>query len=613
MTIEENQCSSGLVVSKDLYVGYGNEIWNTIMIIFSIIGILINSIFTFNYSRQIHSTIKKKSGKDVSDIEVILCTVACIETLISICWLLNNLLMNNTQNMFDHCLACTIIAHVEIFLYLFDWMFLSFSLYQMKKFLEKPVEEKESWKKIIKYIIVCVIISLCSLIFSIEANIGGVSPLLTCFINIQILETYFQYGFFWVFFSFPLLCILSGFILVINIRCSKEYKDKSKREYFSKYAYFVTIYMIYSIILIATYITNWILIKGKGLDKEKSQGYRIPILIITLLSCSSPLVVGLVRILSTGLLKRMCRKKGITEIEEELVKKNEDQSPMVNAKNNIFQQLAMKYFAVLSYTLGNSNNKSKNTEEEEEEEKKKQDTNKFIKRTASIDYTFTIKELLKDNVFEIDNEEREELEQSNINIEIIEFNSYEFKKIRELEGLNQDELLKIFKPQKGIDHLINNKNETLYINSINKLLMLKEIKKDSFYRFQRNIFPGLDEYLSENPDSIICRIFGLYKISIDPENEEQYMALMYNINESLDNQNLKGLNNYVREMKINENELKDNIVTDNNQKDKGKSKIFKINLKVEEKERLFKIIEKDKEFLNSKNFDSKFLLFERYI
>ena len=108
--------------------------------------------------------------------------------------------------------------------------------------------------------------------------------------------------------------------------------------------------------------------------------------------------------------------------------------------------------------------------------------------------------------------------------------------------------------------------------------------------------------MSKNPDSIICRIFGLYKINIDPKKEEVYMALMYNINESLEN--LDYINNYVREMKINENELRENIVTDNNEKDKEKNKIFQINLKEDKKERLIKIIERDTKFL--KEVDSQF-------
>jgi len=136
-----------------------------------------------------------------------------------------------------------------------------------------------------------------------------------------------------------------------------------------------------------------------------------------------------------------------------------------------------KYFAALSYSLGKSKNKEKDDEEEKER------SNSYCKGD-SIVYCFTNNELLKDNELQIDQEEIYKLKESNINIEIIEYNANEFKKLRELEGLNEDELLNMFRPKKGIDHLIHKKNETFYINSINKLLILKEIKKESLSFFQ---------------------------------------------------------------------------------------------------------------------------------
>ena len=88
----------------------------------------------------------------------------------------------------------------------------------------------------------------------------------------------------------------------------------------------------------------------------------------------------------------------------------------------------------------------------------------------------------------------DKLKESNLDIEIIEYNANEFKKLRELEGLNEDKLLEMFQPKKGIDKLIHKKNDTFYINSINKLLMLREIKKDSLLIFQINLLPNLYDY-----------------------------------------------------------------------------------------------------------------------
>ena len=61
MTLLKNQCSVGVIVEDETYVGYGNEGINIAMIVFSILGILINSVFAFNYSKQIHSAKKNKN------------------------------------------------------------------------------------------------------------------------------------------------------------------------------------------------------------------------------------------------------------------------------------------------------------------------------------------------------------------------------------------------------------------------------------------------------------------------------------------------------------------------------------------------------------------------
>ena len=93
------------------------------------------------------------------------------------------------------------------------------------------------------------------------------------------------------------------------------------------------------------------------------------------------------------------------------------------------------------------------------------------------------------------------------------------------------------------------------------------------------------------------------------------MALMYNINESLDSDNsdLLEINNNVKQMKINEDELRASI-GDNNQKIEGNNKIFKINLTKNDNDKLIEIIQRDIQYLKSKSIDKfRFLVFERSI
>jgi hypothetical protein len=257
------------------------------------------------------------------------------------------------------------------------------------------------------------------------------------------------------------------------------------------------------------------------------------------------------------------------------------------------------------------------------------------------DYKITKAEILKDLDLNI-NEDIKVLEEPNIDIEITEYNSSVFKKLRQLEGLDEDKILSMFQPKKGTIQLIKKIRDTIYINSTNKLLMLKPIKYDILKSFQKNILSDLYDYLVNHPKSILCRIFGLFKINID-KTEDVYIALMYNTSESLetvDNLSLLAPKNEVKQMKIHEAQLKKNIIIDS-KRDKldvrnltidvgknnfeeninlggsasdSKRKIFTLNLTEFENDKLIKIINQDVEFLRGKSlYGFSFLVFERNV
>ena len=623
-------------VDKDEYVGLAGKYFNLVLILISIFGILINSAFSIGYFRKIYS-IKNKNNSGISAVEKILCMIAFVETIISICWLLNNLFIQNQKKLEDHCTMCQGIAHIEIFFYLFDWMILSTSLYQIKIILLNPQKILESGRRVIKYIIVCLIISSLSLIFSITANIGGVSPMLTCFINIQALEDTYQHLFFWLFFCLPLFCFSFGGYQVYLIMNSIQYKnDKNNREFFMEYSYFVITYIIFSIMLIISYVINYINEKITG-----GAGYNAFVSIVTFLSCSNPLIVGIIRAYRTDFLKKLFKRNTnpIRDEEQNLIGENdkeEEGGRMFILEKKILEKLIIKYFTAVSYALGKS--KYSSTEGEEGQEIMKNDENNFV-QDEHDDYIITKAEILKDLDLAI-NEDIKILEESNIDIEITEYNSSVFKKLRKLEGLNEDAIISMFQPKRGTNQLIKRINETIYLNSTNKLLMLKQLKKENLLFYQRNILPDLYNYLVNHPNSLICRVFGLYRIRIDHQ-EDTYMALMYNINESLesvDNISFIKPKKEIRQMKISEAELKKHIVIDSKKNNldqrnmtidipKSKfdgninvggstsdstSKMFKINLTDYENEKLLKIINQDTQFLRGKNnFGFSFLIFER--
>ena len=216
----------------------------------------------------------------------------------------------------------------------------------------------------------------------------------------------------------------------------------------------------------------------------------------------------------------------------------------------MLENLIMKNYIAVSFALG----KSKYDEEEDEET-----------RYYKIDKN----EILKD--FDLlMNDDIKVLKETNFNIEVTEYNVNLFKKLRRLENLDEDKIIEMIQPKYGTNDLIQLNNDSLYICSTNKLLLLKQINKEKMINFQNNILPHLYDYFSNNPNSIICRVLGLYRIKIE-QNEEIYMALTYNICKTLEN-NEENSN----QMELSEIELKQHI------KSLNKSAEFTIDKKLTE-------------------------------
>ena len=613
--------------SDTQYVGYAGEAGNIVMIIISILGIIINSIFSFDYLKNIIS-IKNRNNDGISAVEKILCMIAMVETFISVFWLINNLKSKSLNGESDNC---EVIAYFEIILNIFDWLILSTSLYQIKIILLNPQKILESGRRVFKYIIACLIISLVGLVFSYYAEIGGLSPMLTCFIRLENLVDVKRTVLFFIFFTIPLFCFAFGGYQVYLIIKSPQYKnDINNRRFFMEYSYFVITYIISSILLILTYVIYYII---HNVDEtiKKNAFYKFFIALVTFLTCATPLIVGIIRYYRTGLFKRIvkcCKRKrnfSMQENGEELINikdENNDDFRMFNYEKKMIENLIVKYFTAVSFALGKSKYDDEEGEKKEEDDLKDEPRNYRINRD----------EILKDLDLSL-NDDIKVLTETNIDIEVTEYNVSIFKKLRRLENLDEDKIIEMIQPKNGTNDLIQQKNETMYINSPNKLLMLKKIKREKMLNFQRNILPHLYDYFSNNKNSLICRVFGLYRIKIEQQ-DEIYMALTYNIHESLGN---NANNTIVKQMKLTEMELRqrlksvtktaiftagenlmesidnrNDLTTDVNAINTKAS--FKVLLTETENDELENIMDKEKEFLKKIGINRyNYIIFERKI
>ena len=623
---ETNPCYVKINENDTEYVGLVGEVGNGFMIAISVLGILINSSFSISYFAKIFMA-KAKSKKGISIIRLTLSLVAFIETIISICWLINNSFIQNTKKLGDRCSNCKALAHFEVFFYIFDWMILSSSLYQIKRIIINPREYLVATKVFIYCLLFCLGISLFSLLFTFLGGIVGVSPMITCFINVRIIKhSVRKQVCFWFFFLLPIFSFSFAFYQVFQILRSTQYKND--KILFKEYSYFIITYIFFSILLILCYIVNFFK-SGVG-----GTGYRAYIGFTTFFSCLSPLIVGSIRIYRTDFIRRLFSKKQ----EEKLIEgDNAENDKIYEIEIKPLEKLILKYFIAISYSLGKSKYESQEGEEGNQENQNILNDKPFDS-TEQVVYKISKADILKDLDLAI-NEDIKVLEEPNIDIEVTEYNSSVFKKLRSLEGFNEDKIISMFQPKKGTFELIKEVKNGMNINSTNKLLMLKQIKKDNLLFYQRNVLADLYNYLLNHPKSLICRVFGLYKIKID-QGEEIYYALIYNVNESLEiveNISLLNQGKQVKQMKVNEIDLKRNIIIDTKKNvddhrnmtidvpntnfdasfvggSSSSSKTFKINLTDYENDKLLNIINQDAQYLRGKNINGfKFLVFERNI
>lgn len=106
-----------------IFIGFGNNVQNVIMILFSVLGVFINLFFFLSLVLKIIKNNKQKKT-NISTIQKMWCAISIDETLNSICWIINTIALNTSKEVLNNCGLCRIIGFCELFFYLFNWMIL---------------------------------------------------------------------------------------------------------------------------------------------------------------------------------------------------------------------------------------------------------------------------------------------------------------------------------------------------------------------------------------------------------------------------------------------------------------------------------------------------------
>jgi len=100
-----------------------------------------------------------------------------------------------------------------------------------------------------------------------------------------------------------------------------------------------------------------------------------------------------------------------------------------------------------------------------------------------------------------------------MNIEVIEYAPEVFKKLRNLDGISNKEILK------SIDAKYKAKitdsqgySQAIFISTRDNKFVLKTLKEQEFTNIFDKFLIFYFNYLEKNTDSLLCRIYGIYKI-----------------------------------------------------------------------------------------------------
>ena len=550
-----------------IYFGYEDQFGYGFIMTFIFISFIINMIFNvYIFITQI----LKKTNKNISSFEEILFILSISETLISLFSFISSLSYKNNIEMitdnFEIKGGCKTFGFFQTFLYFFDWVLSGCSVYHLRNMILNPINFiLKPFKKIMLYIIISIIISGIITTISISVNIIGMSPYITCFLSINIGKT-FKNLIICIFIFTPIYMLIFSIVqyCIIKNNPTFVYDSENRRIFRSYYKYILTNLIIISLIPIPFIID---LINEDSIDENPKWLFFILTLIISL----DPLIIGVLRLYEAGLLK-ICfknNKQNSKEIES-------INSPLVNSLDNSIELniRSLEMSAIKKYIMNiyisvcfcmEKSNFRKSSGKCEINQSVCNETNEYeISKSEILSAPYIVK-LFKDKLIKT---------REDFNITCVEYAPDIFSYLRRLDNVNDEEILESLLPMNNESGIKDSegKGGSFFLNSDDNEFSIKTITSHEAELIRGELLLRLTEYLSENHDSIIGRIYGMYKISNKAtffKEDDLYFILMKNVigsfNENLIcKYDLKG-SSLNRKVKL--EEYVQNVMKDNNFRD----------------------------------------------
>ena len=513
-----NQDSNETCIKCDTVIGYSrNEFIPVVFLVISIIGFILNFILIRDFiSKNINTNSLKQSS-----MKKLFAVLPILDSITSVYWIISCSAFWKAEVIANYQPHCSALSIIYFAVFTFEFIFINFILIHFRKISMNPIEGiLKPGKNLKKYFAVSIILTLGITGFAIGLKIFGRSPMNTCFINTE------QSGINALVFLIPFTSTLFVIFQVIyDLKCRELFvNDKQVREAYKINSMYV---LVFSLLHIPMFLLIFI---TSGMNKVIQNEAGLPdySFLTTVLTCSIPMITGIIR---------NCRgfnkNKRVQKLKNQLARaftttnnlgeNNRNNSINFNPKYSSEDQFdwlekhSMEFFMrdillSVAHCIYEAISYGKNIDLYDLQK----ENEAFIKHNISFDNFKLEDETVSMSPF--------------LDVKIIDYAPKIFAYLRNLENIKIDKMAESFLPKnnkKGISES-QGKSGSFFISTDDNQYMIKTLRVDEFDLIRKTFLNEYVIYITNNPNSLLCRIYGMYNIILS-QGQEILIIVMRNV------------------------------------------------------------------------------------
>ena len=502
------------LIDCDTLIGYsGTELIYVAFLIIATIGLVLNIILLRDFFKKGIENSRKQSS-----MKKLFATLPILDSITCIYWLISAGAFYNSKKIEKYSGYCFALSVVYFLIFTFEFIFINFILIHFRKISMNPIQGiLKPWKNLLKYFAISIILSLGITSFAIGVGIIGRSPMNTCFINTE------KQGVMALIFLIPCISIcLVIYQVIYDLTCRELFvNDKQVRDAYKVNSMYI---LVFSLLHIPMFLLI-LITSGMGKVIQNEKGLPEYALFTTILTCLIPTIVGIIRncrgFTKIKTIRKLTRRIRRTLSKKSIIKEERnDLKEQLNNEEDQFdwlEQHSMEFFMrdillSVAYCINESKSYDLNMSLMDFEKENE----------SSIKHTINL------NTFKLD--DPTVTESQFIDVKIIDYAPKIFAYLRSLENIDIDKMAESFLPKnnkKGISES-QGKSGSFFISTDDNQYMIKTLKVDEFDLIRKTFLNEYEKYIKKNPNSLLCRIYGMYNIILS-QGEEILIIVMRNV------------------------------------------------------------------------------------